>query len=241
MKRKKSNKIKAVGYARVSGHQQRDQGISLEYQQEMIKTYCKLNNLELIEIVVDGARSAYKQELDRRSDGRRVMELVGVDQATAVVALRLDRLFRSQDGCTRIIGGWTKEGVALHLIDLGGSAVDTSTPIGKLVLYALVTMAQLESQAKSERMKDVWAHVKKSGRILGNTAPFGFSVGSSNELVENQDEQDTIRLIKEMRENGMSYRKIVDKLSQEGRRPRGKQWNMTTVVRIIKRNSVVDK
>lgn len=239
MKKKNPNKIKAIGYVRVSGHEQRDKGMSLEYQQDMIETYCKLNNLELVEIVIDGARSAYKQELDRRTDGRRVMEWTVAGQVGAVVAVRLDRLFRSQDGCVRIVGEWTRIGVALHLLDLGGSAVDTSTPIGKLVLYALVTMAQLESQTKSERMCEVWAHVKKSGRILGNTAPFGYSVGNGNELKPNQDEQETITLIKSWKEQGQSYRQIVSGLERMNRRPRGSKWNITTLVRILKREASI--
>lgn len=238
MNQENPNKIKAIGYARVSGHKQKDKGMSLEYQQEMIEAYCKFNNLELVEIVIDGARSAYKQELDRRADGRRVMQLTESGEVGAVVAVRLDRLFRSQDGCVRIVGGWTHTGVALHLLDLGGSAVDTSTPIGKLVLYALVTMAQLESQAKSERMCEVWAHVKKQGKILGKTPPFGYSVGTGNTLIEDEDEQDTISRIKEWRSGGSSYREIVDKLTQEGRKPRGTKWNMTTVVRILKANPI---
>lgn len=238
MKRKKPNKIKVVGYARVSGWAQADHGISLEHQQDTIRKYCEVNGLELVELLVEAGRSAYKQTLASRETGARVVELVESGQVGAVAALRLDRLFRSQTDCLTTVVGWDRRGVSLRLIDFGGSPVDTGSPLGRLVIVALATMGELESEAKSERMKDCWAHVRKQGRILGSNPPFGYSVGKGNELKPNQDEQTTVAIIRSLRATGKSYRQIVDKLTQEGRRPRGSKWNLTTVVRILKNNPI---
>jgi DNA invertase Pin-like site-specific DNA recombinase len=238
MKRKKPSNNKAIGYVRVSDAKQVDEGMSLEYQQDKIKSYCSVKDLELVEVLIDPGHSAFKHDLRARPMGMKVVQGIESGEVCHVVALRLDRLFRSVADCSVTVRDWARVGAALHLIDLGGSTVDTSEPIGRTFLALLAAVAEIESDTKSKRMCEVWAHVKKQGRILGNSAPFGYSVGNDNTLVPNQEEQDTISFITKWRSNGSSYREIVDKLTQEGRRPRGSKWNLTTVVRILKKNPI---
>jgi DNA invertase Pin-like site-specific DNA recombinase len=238
MKRRKPKDNKAVGYVRVSDGKQVEDGMSLEYQEEKIRSYCNIKDLELVDILIDPGHSAFKRDLPSRPEGARLVELVDSGRACHVIALRLDRLFRSVADCSARVRDWARIGAALHLIDLGGSTVDTSDQVGQVIISLLAAVGQLESDTKSKRMCEVWAHVKKQGRILGKNAPFGYSVGKGNELKPNQDEQDTISFITKWRRNGSSYREIVDKLTQEGRRPRGSKWNLTTVVRILKNNPI---
>jgi DNA invertase Pin-like site-specific DNA recombinase len=238
MKRKKPKNNKAIGYVRVSDVKQVDEGMSLEYQEEKIRNYCKVKDLELVKVLIDPGHSAFKHDLGVRPMGKMVVQGVESGEVCHVVALRLDRLFRSVADCSVTVRDWARAGIALHLIDLGGSTVDTSEPIGRTFLALLAAVAEIESDTKSKRMCEVWAHVKKEGRILGNTAPFGYSVGDGNKLYPNQDEQDTISLIQGFKKQGMSYRMMVKALELHQRRPRGSKWNPTTVVRILKNNPI---
>ena len=52
--------IKVVGYKRVSTELQREDGYSLEYQEKEIIQYCRDNQLELVGIYGDEAKSGTK-------------------------------------------------------------------------------------------------------------------------------------------------------------------------------------
>ena len=52
------NKIRAVGYVRVSSEDQVKEGISLEYQKAKITAYCDLKDLDLITVLEDPGISA---------------------------------------------------------------------------------------------------------------------------------------------------------------------------------------
>lgn len=77
-----------------------------------------MRGLELFEVIIDAGVSAGKP-LAAREGGRRVLELVRARKVNAVVALKLDRLFRNCADCLTVISGWDKAAVALHLVDLG--------------------------------------------------------------------------------------------------------------------------
>lgn len=226
-----------VGYVRVSTAQQANEGISLEQQQAAIKAYCKANKLALKETIVDAGHSAYKQPLRRRESGRRVVELLENGEATGVVALRLDRLFRSMRDCINTVMDWHATGITLRLIDFGGQTVDTSTPMGRIMLTLMAAFAEMESYMKAERIRDVWEHRRSQGRRLGSLPPFGYQAAPGGFVVENQDEQATIAYILECRQRGLSLRSICTHLDGTRYKPRGKRWHTTTLQRILSREN----
>ena len=54
------DKMRVVGYKRVSTFIQMEDGYSLEYQQSEIEKYCQAHNLELVEIYADEGKSGTK-------------------------------------------------------------------------------------------------------------------------------------------------------------------------------------
>ncbi len=69
-------------------------------------------------------------------------------------------------------------------------------------------------------------------------APFGKRVsGDGVTLEEHPEEVATLETMLRWRSEGMSFRKIAQRLDDEGHAPRGERWHCTTVVRMIKRHS----
>lgn len=237
-KRKQASRKLVVGYVRVSTGRQAQDGISLEHQEDAIRAYCQAHGLTLVELVVDAGHSAYKQPLARRTAGKRVIELVQSRQVGAVVALRLDRLFRSIKDTIVTVTEWDKLGVALHLLDLGGQNVDTSTPMGRILIALMAGFAELESWTKAERTREAWSYKRSRGQRLGSKPPYGYRMSDNGAAVLDWDEQETIRTIRDLRAMGHSVARIAADLGCLGHEPRGAAWHPTTVQRILTRAQI---
>jgi DNA invertase Pin-like site-specific DNA recombinase len=117
--------------------------VSLEAQESAMRAYCRMRGLEIVEMVRDGGVSAGKPLADREG-GKRVLKLVHNHKVKGVIAWKLDRLFRDCSDCLLVTRRWDKQGVSLHLIDLGGQAVDTSSAMGRFFLTVIAGVAELE-------------------------------------------------------------------------------------------------
>lgn len=234
-KRRKPDRTKAVGYIRVSTDKQARNGISLEHQEDVIRAHCRAHRLELVELVVDDGNSAYKQPLARRAKGRRVIDLVESGAVGAVVVLRLDRIFRGMQDTINTTIRWDRLNVSLHLLDLGGQSIDTSKPMGRMMMALLGGFAELESYAKAERTRDAWDYQRARGRRLGSKPPYGWRVAADGHVVEDVAEQAVISAVLELRAEGRSVRRVREWLEESGVEPRGGRWHATTINRILDR------
>ena len=68
-----------------------------------------------------------------------------------LVTTKLDRLARSVQHLGQIIERINSVGASLVILDMGGSAVDTSNPTGKLILNVMNSVAQFEREMMLER------------------------------------------------------------------------------------------
>src|SRR5947209_19879363 len=84
----------AVGYVRDTTEGQVAGGVSLDAQEERVRAYCALAGLELANLVREEGVSGAKALRDRPAGGT-MLSKIGPRQARHVVALKLDRLFRS--------------------------------------------------------------------------------------------------------------------------------------------------
>jgi len=229
-----SNGKLAVAYIRVSTEEQATEGVSLEAQECALRAYCTMRGLELVELVRDAGVSAGKP-LVSRAGGRRVLELVKSGAVGSVVALKLDRLFRDCTDCLSVTGRWDKAGVALHLVDLGGQAVDTSTAMGRFFLTVMAGAAELERNMVCERTAAAMAHKKSKGELVG-AVPYGYRLNADGVTLESDaEEQAVIDRVKALRAAGLTLQAITDRLNGDDTPARGKCWHLTTVARLAKR------
>jgi DNA invertase Pin-like site-specific DNA recombinase len=234
MSRSKGFDNKAVLYIRVSTEEQAREGVSIEAQKDKLISYCQGKHLEIVEVIVDDGVSGGKY-LSQRPGGQRLIELVKTKKVRHVVAAKLDRLFRNSADALWSIEGWDNEGLSTHLLDVNGMGLDTSSPMGKLILTMMAGFAQLERSLIKERTKTAMQH-KKSTKKKYCREVYGYDVAESGDMVENFEEQETISLIKKLRSEGKSLRAIATHLTELGIRTKrgGTAWIHTTVASILK-------
>ncbi|MCK8818133.1 recombinase family protein [Natroniella sulfidigena] len=230
---------KAIGYIRVSTSQQSKEGVSLKDQKDKITQYCSFKNIELVDIIADEGVSA-GIPLDEREGGQELVKRVKEDNINTVVAVKLDRLFRDAVDCLCTTKKWDEKGIALHLLDLGGSTLDTSTAMGRMFLTMSAGFAEMERNLIKERTSNALQYKKKKREVYSPT-PTGYK-RKGNQLQENKEELKAVKLIKQLRKEGLSYRKIANKLNDLGvpTKRKGKKWYAATVSYIFKNDLYKD-
>lgn len=224
-----------VAYVRVSTREQAQEGVSVESQVEKIRAYARFNEIELLDIVVDLGVSGGK-ELHRREGGCRLLGMM--NKVDAVISTKLDRLFRDAADCLVRTKSWDQKGVALHLLDFGGTNLDTSSPMGRMFLTVAAAMAEMERALARERTQNAMDHKRSKSQRISRHVPFGHDLADDGQtLVENPREQRAIQVMRRMRERKASYQRIADRLSafciptKQGK-PR---WSQRSVQTILKR------
>ena len=222
--------MQAAAYIRVSTEEQATEGVSLDAQEATLRAYCAMRGLELAEVVVDAGVSAGKP-LSTRDGGAHLLDLVKRGKVGAVVCYKLDRLFRDASDCLQVTAAWDKAGVALHLVDLGGQSVDTSSAMGRFFLTIMAGAAEMERNLIRERTSAAMAHKASKREYTGGQVPYGWTLGADGvHLTPNPTEQAIIAAARTLREQGLSLRKVGEELTAEGMLPRsGGKWHAESV------------
>ena len=191
--------MKAIGYTRCSTNEQADSGLGLDAQSERIKAYCTMRGIELADIITDAGVSGGKP-LATRDGGQRLLSDLKDKRAEAVVMLKLDRMFRNAGDCLTTVERWEKTGIALHVVDLGGNAIDTTSAAGRLVVLA--GAAEMERNLTRERTRSAMAVKRSNGQRIG-TVPYGFDLALDGAtLARNEAKQAVIANIRSWRAAG---------------------------------------
>ncbi|OAM79652.1 recombinase family protein [Devosia elaeis] len=85
-------------------------------------------------------------------------------EGDSFVVTKLDRLARSVSDLVAIADVLRAKGVALRILS---PDIDTSTPMGQLMLNLLAAIAQFERQIMLERQREGIAKAKREGRYAG--------------------------------------------------------------------------
>lgn len=219
---------KAVGYIRVSTNEQAKEGVSLDNQKKKIEAYAVCKDLELVEIIEDAGKSA--KNLNREGI-QKALQMVKGKEVDAIIIYKLDRLTRSVKDLGSIIETLQRTEVDLMSVQ---DSIDTSTAAGRLVLNVMASVSQWEREAIGERTSDALQHMKSELKVYGEI-PYGFR-RDGNDLIKDEKEQDNIKYMKSLKDQGYSLREIARKLEKRGiLTKKGKnQWNPKTVQTILK-------
>lgn len=222
MQNKPTLPIKAIGYCRVSTEEQAREGVSLSNQQEKIRAYASLRDMELVEIITDAGLSAKNMN---RAGLQKALEMLASGAANALIVYKLDRLTRStKDLLSLVYDTFLPDSIALHSIT---ETLDTDTANGRFFLTMLGGIASWERETIGERTRDALRCKQRQGFWLGRV-PFGYAITEEGRLTEKLDEYKTLCQAKELRQQGSTIRSIAEclKLSKD------------TVHRIIKSEHV---
>lgn len=140
-----------VGYARSSTVEQE---AGLEAQQRDLKAAgCAKVFAERVSSVAKRAQMEAALDFAREGD--------------TLVVTKPDRLARSVVDLLAIIARLEAKGVALRVLSMGGSEVDTRTPTGRLMLTMLGAVAEFERALMLERQREGIAKAKAEGKYRG--------------------------------------------------------------------------
>ena len=84
-----------------------------------------------------------------------------------LVVTKLDRLARSVQHLGQIIERVNAAEASLVILDMGGTAVDTSNATGKLILNVMSSVSQFEREMMLERQREGIAKAKAEGKYKG--------------------------------------------------------------------------
>jgi|CXWL01.1.fsa_nt_gi DNA invertase Pin-like site-specific DNA recombinase len=232
--------MKAIGYTRCSTNEQADSGLGLDAQSVRIKAYCTMRGIDLADIITDAGVSGGKP-LAMRDGGLRLLTDLKDKRADAVVMLKLDRMFRNAGDCLMTVERWEKTGVALHVVDMGGNAIDTTSAAGRFMLVVLAGAAEMERNLTRERTRSAMAVKRANGQRIGSV-PYGFDLADDGaSLVPKDAEQAVIADIRSWRAAGRTLEQIADELSARGvptKTGKSERWTHQAVARILKRDVI---
>lgn len=223
--------MKAIGYARVSTEDQAKEGVSLDNQKSKIEAYCHLKDLDLTEIVEDAGISAKNLN---RPGVQKVLRLARKKKVDAVVVYKLDRIFRSTVDALETTKMFDKLGVSFHSIE---ETLDTQSAMGRFFFTLTAALAEMERRIIGERTKAALSHKRSRNEKTGGDVPYGYDLTPGGLLIKNEAEQNVIKIIRRLKKNGYSLRKICRELEKERHLTKTGNaiWHPQTVANILKR------
>lgn len=207
--------MRAIGYLRVSTNEQGDSKLGLEWQEATIRAEVDRRGWELVDLRFDVASG---KSLRKRDELGRTLRDLRDGNADALVVAKLDRLSRSVLDFASVMETAATEGWSLAVLDLG---VDTTTTNGKLIAHIMIALAQWERELIGDRTKAALESVKARGVHVGRKSGV---------------DDDTLRLIRVLRDSGKSWQSIADALGREAvPSGQGGHWHAATVRRLYLR------
>src|SRR5260221_5849743 len=160
--------MKAIGYVRVSSDDQ-IHGHGIPRQQQAIQDYCKRNELDLIEVLVDDGYSAHKGEHLTKGEFGRFLKRAdkGEHFGYALVTDNQDRLSRLAllSDTTALLSRIHKAGLQIHYTQSGRivrSPEDFPTAIMDLVE---AEVGRQHSIKLTDRLQKKWAEKKHTSQL----------------------------------------------------------------------------
>lgn len=219
-------------------------GESIENQIELCREYCNRNYPgEEIEYLVY-EDEGFSGGNTNRPEFKQMMKDAEQKKFDALICYRLDRISRN-------VADFSSTLEILQANDIDFISIkeqfDTSTPMGRAMVYISSVFAQLERETIAERVRDNMIQLAKSGRWLGGQIPTGFDSQRISyideemkernlvKLVPNEKELEIVKLVYKTYLNEHSIREVSRQLSAYGYKGKnGGNFDLTTVRRILR-------
>lgn len=149
-----------------------DQGESIDTQINLCKEYIKriYGDVE-VEIVIYNEGEGFSGGDSERKKFNQLIRDAKKKKYNVLICYRLDRVARSVADFSDLIEELNSNQISFISVK---EQFDTSTPMGRAMMYIASVFAQLEREIGAERIKDNMRELAKSGRWLGGTTPTGY-------------------------------------------------------------------
>ncbi len=225
--------VRAVGYTCLNTLSQAPANLTLEDQEKSIREYVTDQGWDLV--------SMYRETTDSSGNGsqpklQEIIEDASKDKFDVLVIARLDRLTRNIRQLNVLVSKVCMQN-SKHLISIM-EFFDTRNDCGKLGLKLIDIITKWDTKRISDRTREIIARKRAKGERVGH-APFGYTY-KDKKLVAVADELDTVRIIREQREKGLSYHKIARFLNDRKIvSKRGGIWYAETVKTVFQNSLAV--
>ena len=215
---------KAAIYIRVSTDAQAEEGYSIDAQKEQLTAYCISKNIKKYDYYIDGGWSGSNIN---RPELQRMITDIQDQKISHVIVYKLDRLSRSQKDTLYLIEDVFNPN-DVDFISMNES-MDTSTPMGKLMLGILSAFAQLERENIRLRTRmGMLERVKNGYWMGGGRVPFGYDYDSQQGILIPNKDAEKVKQIYELYLKGYAPQPIANILGLKYDR---------LVIQILKRKS----
>lgn len=227
-----------LGYCRISTEDQR-KNTSPEEQERVLRGFAMMKGAKTFDVAIFHDCISGSTPLDERPGGRELM--AAAKQGDIIVAVKLDRLFRSASDALVMAEKFKQDGVDLVLTDMGNEPV-TQNGSSKLFFTLLAAVAEFERDRIAERIQTGKRAKVANGGHAGGKAPYGYrqvGKGRKAKLDVNEQEQGVIRIVRELSANkipvGQICREINDRIGLRNRA--GHEFQIVHVQRMLRREN----
>lgn len=123
---------------------------------------------QLRELEAYGCEKIYQEQVSSVAEREQLNAALSILRSgDKLVVTKLDRLARSVKHLGEIVETINKADASLVILDMGGTAIDTSNPTGNLILNVMSSVAQFEREMMLERQREGIAKAKAEGKYKG--------------------------------------------------------------------------
>ena len=217
-------------------------GDSIENQIELCKNYLEKYYPDINEFKVY-EDEGFSGGNTNRPKFQQLLKDIKNKEINVLICYRLDRISRSVADFSSTYNMLEENNVAFISVR---EQFDTSTPMGKAMLYISSVFAQLERETIAERVRDNMIQLSKTGRWLGGQEPFGFKAERISYIDESFNERSLMKL-SPLKEELKIVKIIFDKYKETNsitqvtnflqdnfyKGKNGGEWGTTQVQRIL--------
>lgn len=181
--------MRAAIYSRKSVYS--DKSESTENQIALCRAYLAERYPDAkVEIYEDNGFSAKNTD---RPQFQKMLRGIENGEIDLVICYRLDRISRSVSDFTGLIDFFMRKNVIFLCVR---EQFDTSTPMGKAMMYISSVFAQLERETIAERVRDNMIQLARSGRRMGGSPPTGYELirNAEGKMLLRAEESDRVRM-----------------------------------------------
>lgn len=133
-----------------------------------------------------------------------------------IIVHRLDRLSRDTMNYLVMENELKRINVSIIFVD----GIQGNDPMAEMVRTILSSVAEYERKMIALRIQQAKDIQRSQGKHLSGHVNYGYYKDSEGYLVENEEEQHIIGIMRELRSKNLSYQKIADAINARGYRTR---------------------
>lgn len=216
--------MKVAIYTRVSTQMQADKGISLDAQKNELIEYCNKNSYDY-DIFEDAGISG--KSINKRKQLQKLLN--NLQNYDVVLCYKLSRISRSVKDLANMLDIFNKNNV--RFISLK-EQIDTSSPTGKMLIYIMGVVSEIERDNISEYVKMAKKQEFENGRVTAK-AVLGYDI-INKQLVLNEQESPIVKFIFETYNKTHNYYKTAQICNKKGfRGKKGNEFHASSIKTII--------